>query len=115
MVPVLQSFLAQTAPSDGGPFGALGSMLPLVLIFVVFYYVLIRPQQKAAKQQQADQAALKKGDEVLTNAGIIGTVASVEDRTVTLDVGQGNKLRVVKSQIAGAWKPVEDTKVEAKK
>lgn len=115
MVPVLQSFLSQTAPEGGGPFGALGGILPLVLIFVVFYFVLIRPQQKAAKQQQAFQAALKKGDEVLTNSGIVGTIVNVEDRTATLDVGQGTKLRVVKSQIAGAWKPVEDTKVEAKK
>ncbi len=115
MVPVLQSFLSQTAPEGQGPLGAIGGILPLVLIFVVFYFVLIRPQQKAAKQQQAFQAALKKGDEVLTNAGIIGTVVSVEDRTATLDVGQGNKIRVVKTQIAGAWKAVEDSKVEAKK
>ena len=114
----LDAFLAQTAPQGGGGFGGLGGLLPIVFIFVIFYFILIRPQQKQAKKHQAFVAALKKGDEVVTQGGIIGTVVVVQDRTVTLDVGQGNKLRVLKAQVGGAWQEggaIEPAKTEAKK
>lgn len=119
MHPVLHAFLSQTAP-DGqpaGPLGALGGFLPFVLIALVFYFVFFRPQQKQAKQHQSFLGSLKKGDEVVTQGGIVGTVVLVEDRTVTVDVGGGTKLRVVKNQVAGQWKPVEaqPSKLEAKK
>jgi preprotein translocase subunit YajC len=113
MHPILQAFLSQTAPAQS-PFGAIGGLLPILLIFVVFYFILIRPQQKQAKQQQSFLAALKKGDEVVTQGGIVGTVFAVEDRTVTIDVGQGNKLRVVKANVTGAWREGQ-AKTEAKK
>jgi preprotein translocase subunit YajC len=118
MSPVLHAFLAQTADGQPtGPLGQLGAFLPFVLIAVVFYFVFFRPQAKQAKQHQAFLGALKKGDEVLTQSGLIGTVVLVEDRTVTIDVGSGTKLRVIKSQVAGAWKQVESqpAKAEAKK
>ncbi len=119
MHPILQAFQAQTAPAPAqGPLGALGGLLPILLIFVVFYFILIRPQQKQAKQQQSFLGALKKGDEVVTQGGVIGTVYAVEDRTVTLDVGQGNKLRVVKAQVSGPWREgalAQPVKTEAKK
>ena len=82
----------------------------------MFYFIFFRPQQKQAKQHQAFLGALKKGDEVVTQGGIVGTVVLVEDRTVTVDVGGGTKLRVVKGQIAGQWKlPEQQPKLEAKK
>jgi preprotein translocase subunit YajC len=117
MQPVLHAFLAQTAP-EGGQASPLTSFLPFILIAVVFYFIFFRPQAKQQKQHQAFLGGLKKGDEVVTQGGIIGTVIVVEDRTVTIDVGQGNKLRVLKAQIGGQWKQVESapaTKVEAKK
>lgn len=117
MHPVLHAFLAQTAP-EGGQTSPLTSFLPFILIAVVFYFIFFRPQAKQQKQHQAFLGGLKKGDEVVTQGGIIGTVVVVEDRTVTIDVGQGNKLRVLKAQIGGQWKQVESapaTKVEAKK
>jgi preprotein translocase subunit YajC len=119
MTPVLHAFLSQTAP-DGQPAGPLGGItgfLPFILIALVFYFVFFRPQQKQAKQHQSFLGSLKKGDEVVTQGGIVGTVVMVEDRTVSIDVGSGTKLRVVKGQIAGQWKPVEmqQPKVEAKK
>lgn len=119
MHPVLHAFLSQTAPEGqpAGPLGALGGFLPFILIALVFYFVFFRPQQKQAKQHQAFVGSLKKGDEVVTQGGIVGTVFLVEDRTVTLDVGGGTKLRVVKAQVAGQWKAVESqsVKAEAKK
>jgi preprotein translocase subunit YajC len=114
MDPVLHAFFSQTAPEAQNPIVA---FLPFILIAVVFYFVFFRPQQKQAKTHQSFLGALKKGDEVLTQGGIVGTVYLVEDRTVTLDVGGGMKLRVLKAQVAGPWKVVEaqPTKAEAKK
>jgi preprotein translocase subunit YajC len=116
MDPVLHAFLSQTAP-EGQAQNPLFSFLPFILIAVVFYFVFFRPQQKQAKQHQSFLGALKKGDEVMTQGGIIGTVYLVEDRTVTLDVGGGTKLRILKAQVAGPWKAVESqpAKLEAKK
>jgi preprotein translocase subunit YajC len=115
MDPVLHAFFSQTAP-QASP-SPIVSFLPFILIAVVFYFVFFRPQQKQAKQHQTFLGALKKGDEVLTQGGIVGTVHLVEDRTVTIDVGGGTKLRILKAQVAGPWKAVEaqPTKVEAKK
>jgi preprotein translocase subunit YajC len=112
MHPLLHAFLSQTA--EGQATNPIVSFLPFILIAVVFYFVFFRPQARQAKQHQSFLGALKKGDEVLTQGGIIGTVVLVEDRTVTLDVGAGTKIRVIKNQVAGAWKPVEP-KAEAKK
>src|SRR5512138_177617 len=116
MHPVLNAFLSQTAP-DGQATNPLVSFLPFILIALVFYFVFFRPQSRQAKQHQAFLGALKKGDEVVTQGGIIGTVTLVEDRTVTVDVGGGTKVRVLKAQVAGQWKPVEaqSVKAEAKK
>jgi preprotein translocase subunit YajC len=72
--------LAQSAGGGGaGGFGGLGGLLPIVLIFVVFWFLLIRPQQKRMKEHKAMIAALKRGDKVVTGGGIIGTVTKVID------------------------------------
>ncbi|HTN50833.1 MAG TPA: preprotein translocase subunit YajC [Anaeromyxobacter sp.] len=115
MHPVLHAFLSQTA--EGPAQSPLVGILPFVLIAVVFYFVFFRPQARQAKQHQSFVAALKKGDEVVTQSGLIGTVVLVEDRTVTLDVGSGTKVRVVKGQVAGQWKQQESlpAKAEARK
>jgi preprotein translocase subunit YajC len=119
MTPVLHAFLSQTA-TDGqpaGPLGGIAGFLPFILIALVFYFVFFRPQQKQAKQHQTFLGSLKKGDEVVTQGGMLGTVVQVEDRTVLIDVGSGTKVRIVKGQIAGQWKPMEpqQAKAEAKK
>ena len=114
MSPVLHAFFAQTAP-EGQSSNPIGAFLPFILIALVFYFVFFRPQQKQAKQHQAFVTSLKKGDEVVTQSGIVGTVHAVEDRTITLDVGGGTKLRVVKNQVAGQWKAAEAAATEAKK
>ncbi len=99
---ILSSFLAQTA-SEGGPLGALSGFVPILLMVAVFYFVLLRPQQKQAKKHQEFVSQLQKGQDVITQGGIIGKVFQVEDKTVTLDLGGGNKVRFVRGQIAGAW------------
>jgi preprotein translocase subunit YajC len=79
---------------------ALVQFLPLVLIFVVFYFLLIRPQQKKAKDQRAMLDALRRGDRVVTGGGILGTVSKVvSPEEVEIDIAAGVRVRVVRSTI----------------
>jgi len=79
---------------------ALVQFLPLVLIFVVFYFLLIRPQQKKAKDQRAMLDALRRGDRVVTGGGILGTVSKVvSPEEVEVDIASGVRVRVVRSTI----------------
>jgi preprotein translocase subunit YajC len=79
---------------------ALIQFLPLVLIFVVFYFLLIRPQQKKAKDHRTMLDALRRGDRVVTGGGIIGTVARVDSpEEVTVDIAEGVRVRVLRSTI----------------
>ncbi len=104
MSSLLHAFLAQTADPQAAPQSMLNLLgLPLVL-FGIFYFLVIRPQSRHAKQHQSFVTMLKKGDEVATQGGIVGTVHAIEDKLVILDVGGGTKLRILKSQIAGAWR-----------
>ncbi len=116
MHPVLHAFFSQTAP-EGQAQNPIIGFLPFILIAFVFYFVFFRPQQRQAKEHKSFLTQLKKGDDVVTQGGIIGTVVQVDDRTVTVDVGGGTKLRVLKNQVAGQWKAVEApaAKAEAKK
>ncbi|SDA82623.1 MULTISPECIES: preprotein translocase subunit YajC [unclassified Janthinobacterium] len=79
--------------------GNLTSFLPLVLMFVVMYFLMIRPQQKRAKEQRAMMDALAKGDEVVTAGGMLGRVVKVVDAYVTIEVASGTEITVQKSSI----------------
>jgi preprotein translocase subunit YajC len=109
----LTAFLAQTAP-DGAQPNPLMTLVPFVLIAVVFYLLFFRPQQKQMKKHQEFVNQLQKGQDVVTNGGIVGKVFQVEDRTVTLDIGGGTKLRVVKAQVAAAWSEKAEPEKEKK-
>lgn len=78
----------------------LESMLPIVAIFVIFYFFIIRPQSRRQKQHQDFVTKLKRGDSVLTTGGIFGTVEGLTDQFVTLEVSDGVKMRVLRSHIA---------------
>ena len=90
------------AQAGGAPGGFdLISLMPLLLIFVVFYFLLIRPQQKKMKQHRDMVSALKRGDRVLTAGGIIGTVVKVEeDNTLLVDIAKDVRVRVARSTIS---------------
>ncbi len=75
-------------------------LLPMVGVFAVFYFLMIRPQQKRMKEQQTMIAALKQGDEVVTTSGILGTIHGVAEKVVTLEVSRDVKIKILKSQIA---------------
>ena len=88
---------AQSAPGSGS---ALMQFLPLVLIFIVFYFLLIRPQTKRAKEHRAMVAALEVGAEVVTNGGILGKVTELAEQFVTVEVATGVNVKVQRHAIA---------------
>jgi preprotein translocase subunit YajC len=96
--------LAHAMAPQGGGGGAqgFGAFVPLILIFVIFYFLLLRPQQKKAKEQRNFLDSLKTGDAVVTSGGIHGKIASVEDAIVTLEIADKVRVRVSKSHIASA-------------
>ena len=75
-------------------------IMPLILIFFVFYFLIIRPQQNKVKEHAAMVDAVKKGDEVVTQGGLIGKVSKVSDEEVTIDFGDNVNIRAVKSTLA---------------
>ncbi len=94
------------APQPGGTeqsggLGALGSFLPLILIFVIFYFLLIRPQSKRAKEHKNMLENLKKGDKILTSGGIHGIIEEVEGDTLTVKIAENVKIKLSRSGIAG--------------
>lgn len=87
--------------AGGGGLDGLGGLLPLVLIFVVFYFLLIRPQQKKAKEHRETLANLRRGDKVVTNGGLIGTITRVpNDNELIVEIADGVKVRVLRGMIA---------------
>lgn len=91
--------IAYAAGPAAGAAGGFASFIPLVLIFVVFYFLLIRPQQKQAKQHQAFLAALKKGNKVVTKGGMHGVITALTDTVVTLEVAKDVAIKVSRDAI----------------
>ena len=87
---------AQAAPAADAP-SPFVSLMPLLLIFVVFYFLMIRPQQKRHKEHQLMLGALKKGDQVITGGGIYGKVMRIEDDKVAVEIASGVEITVVKT------------------
>ena len=90
-------------PGGAGPGGAggmIGSLVPLILIFVVFYFLLIRPQQKKAKEHKSMIDNLKKGDKIITSGGIFGVIEAVGTNTVTVKIGENVKIKIGKAYVA---------------
>ena len=82
--------------------------IPLILIFVIFYFFLIRPQQKRVKDHKTMVESLKRGDEIITSGGIIGTIERVmEDDRIEVDIGENVKVQIIKSTITSLLKKEE--------
>ena len=104
-------FLTETAYAMGGggaapadPKSQMMGLLPLVAMFAIFYFLLIRPQQKRAKEHKAMLEALKKGDEVVTSSGMMGRVTALADDVVTVEVAPDVKIKFQKSAVASVKK-----------
>lgn len=99
---------AQEATSVGGAPDAMLQLLPIVLIFVVFYFLLIRPQQKKMKQHKEMLGALRRGDRIVTGGGIIGTITKVvDDNEVQVEIAEGVRVRVQRPAISGVLAKTE--------
>ncbi|MCB0403280.1 MAG: preprotein translocase subunit YajC [Bdellovibrionales bacterium] len=103
--------LAPFALADGapvGPQGGFGPFVPMILMFGILYFLIIRPQQKKQKAQQKFLSELKKGEMVITNAGIVGTIKNLSDKLVTLEVDNNVCIKMLRTQIlesANSLKP----------
>jgi preprotein translocase subunit YajC len=94
--------------AGGGAGAAFTSFVPLILIFGIMYFLLIRPQQKKLKEHKAMVEALRRGDQVLTQGGIVGKVTHVnEDGTVVVEIADGVKVKVVKQTIVQVMNKTE--------
>ena len=104
--PILMS-MVQAAPAgqSGGAAAAFIQFFPLILIFVIFYFLVMRPQSQRVKQHQAQIAAVKKGDDVVTGGGIRGRVTKVTDDEAEVEIAQGVRVRVIKSTITQILTP----------
>lgn len=92
---LISTAYAQTAPAaEGGLQSSLLSMLPLVLMFVVLYFVMIRPQMRKQKEAKAMIDALAKGDEVVTVGGVLGKITKISDNALSLEVAPGVELQI---------------------
>jgi preprotein translocase subunit YajC len=104
---------AAGAPASGGDM--LIQFAPFVLIFVVMWFLLIRPQQKKAKEHRAMVAALKRGDRVVTNGGIYGQVTNVADDHLMVEIADGVKIKIMRDAVAAVPGKPEPVKKEESK
>ena len=101
MMDIIQSPGAWIQLAQAQTQSPLVSLVPIFLVFGIFYFLLLAPMRKRQKALQKVVEGLKRGDKVVTNGGLIGEIAAVEDRIVHLKLGENMKVRVLKSAIAG--------------
>ena len=101
--------------AQGAPQSGLGSMLlPMGIMFVIFYFLVWRPQSEERKEHENFVKGLKSGDEVVTAGGLLGTVSAVDGLVVTIEISKGTKVKVLKSQVQGSKaKLVQGAKAES--
>ena len=89
------------AGAEGGQSAGFGAFVPLIIMFAIFYFLLIRPQQKKAKQHKELLGALKKGDRVVSSGGLHGTVTGLADDVVTMEIAPKVRVKVSRGSISG--------------
>ena len=107
------AFAQTSAAVATDPNATIKMIVPLILMFAVFYFLLIRPQQKKMKEHRATIDAVKKGDQVITAGGLVGKVLRVDEAYADVEIAQGVKVKVVKSTLSdvvqpGSTKPAND-------
>jgi len=85
--------------AGGGQGGGIMAFLPLILLFAVFYFLLIRPQQKRAKQHKTFMESLKKGDTVVTSGGLYGKITGITDDAITMEIAEKVRVKVLKNAV----------------
>ncbi len=90
------------AGAEGGQAGGFTAFVPLILMFVIFYFLLIRPQQKKAKEHRNMVDSLKKGDRIITSGGIHGTIVSLDETIINLEISDGVKIKINRGNVGAA-------------
>ena len=106
-------FLMSGCPPSGAEGGGSSPLafLPFILIFVVFYFLILRPQQKQSKQRNKMLSELKRGDDIITSGGIYGKITNVsEDDIITLEIAKGVSIKITRSGIAGPQPASQESK-----
>lgn len=93
-------FISNAYAQDAAASGGLMSFLPLIVIFAVFYFMLIRPQMKRSKEHRNLVAGLAKGDEVVTNGGVLGRITDVSESFVTLEIADSTQIKLQRQAVA---------------
>jgi preprotein translocase subunit YajC len=106
--------MAQAGAGSGGAGGQLPFFVPMIAMVAIFYFLVLRPQSRKAKQHTLMLSELKKGDEVVTQGGIIGKISGITDAELTLQVQEGVRLRVLRSSVQSKYTPPERAKAEVK-
>lgn len=110
MLPLLTASHAMAESTAAPKVNPLIQFAPLLIIFFIFYFLVIRPQQKRQKLQQDFLKDLKRGDMVITNSGIIGTIKTVSEKLVTLEIDNGVCMKVLRAQILESANALKDAK-----
>jgi len=95
---------AQAAAAPAAQPSSFEMFVPFIFIFVIFYFLIIRPQSKKAKELQKFVAELKRGDEIITASGILGRIDGLSDQFATIEIAEGVKVKILRSQIASSQK-----------
>lgn len=107
---LVSSAIAQDAGAAVATPSPVSGMIPLIFIFVVFYFLLIRPQQKKFKAHQAMIAAVEKGDEVITAGGVYGKITKIEDTTATVRIAEGVEVKIDRATLSSVLNKEEKAK-----
>ena len=97
------------AQASGAQPNPIVQFAPFIIIFFIFYFLMIRPQKKKMEEEQKLLANLKKGDDIYTKSGVLGKIIGITDKVVTLDIDEGSKLKVLRSQIGGLSAKIFET------
>ncbi len=100
LLPVAVAFAEDAAAPSGGPMSNIVNFAPLVILFVIFYFLLIRPQQKKAKEHKQMLSQVQKGDSIITNGGLYGRVVSVSEDSLTVEIADNVKVKVARDAVA---------------
>lgn len=96
--------MGSTGGGAGGQGGSFGAFIPLILMFAIFYFLLIRPQQKKAKQHREMVSSLKKGDKIVSSGGLHGTVTGLTDAVVTVEIAPKVRVKISRGSVSGVAK-----------
>lgn len=107
--------MGQGGAAAGQGAGGFGGLIPIVLMFVIFYFLLIRPQQKRNKEHKEMITNLKKGDRIITNGGIYGRITGMDESTLTVEIADKVRVKVVRGNVSGLAQSAPQQAPAAKK